>query len=439
MKCKQNNTTKPFQWDSKDEQHTTTLTQTVQKILDQYPDQCNKEHLISTLKTFDEKLPRKKATLFGQANKKKTNLVFTDFCTLYADISIQHIHDELHNTYLQTPQASGAILTTSDSKYKHYLKIAWFIFYSSLMLCFEVLGGMAGIFELCQYLCQNFHWVFVAPAVFAVSIAFGFVAASVGAAFDIKAVADNLNISYFTARKELKILLQQTKALENIHHDVRNSILQLNETVALTLEDKRYRLELHEKLQVLLKQTANNQAYVCTKIDQFHDSFKKSAKKRLAVKIFWMLLAAPLYAAAANMTAVYIFGAAVILGATPFTTPIGLAIAFLWIASELYRFYQLEYQNMASGVDALLGTPSNTLTQLITSKKELSEHMESNQKDNQQHIDALNHQIHLQSQLLWEPKRKKPRVVGLFNQKSLLAANQSSQGETPPPLACATA
>ncbi|OGO91444.1 MAG: hypothetical protein A3F10_02155 [Coxiella sp. RIFCSPHIGHO2_12_FULL_42_15] len=365
---------------------------------------------------------KQRTRLPSRFKRKKPKEALESFFMAYTDISIAEITEQLQ--YYLPPAKEEKAATASEEKtnYIYHLKMSWFIFYSAGLLSFEVLGGMAGIFELCKYLCESFHWAFIPPAVFAASVIFGLVEASVAAVFDVAAVAEKLNIPYLTACKELQSLLRQATELEAINQTIRTAILHLNRNTPITLEQKRASLEKHRELEQLLIRTLHNQQYVCDKITQFETAFKKSAKKRLALKVLWTLCAAPLYAAGANMSAVYVVGSAAAMGLPTIIAPIGLMIALAWIAWELYRFSSLEYANMASGVDALLGTPCDQMHHATTLKKTLEAETKKNFQDIHQRIKNLEHDIKIEEKSVESIKLEKEKAekIAVINKYHLL-------------------
>lgn len=249
---------------------------------------------------------------------------------------------------------------------------------------FEMMAGVAGMYEIIVYVCSILNVTLIVPIAIAVSLLFGLVSASVAAVFDIYAVAQAMEVPYLTACQELKTLIQQSQKLIETNRQMKKS---LNAVTQQILESKDLKTidSAFQQISQRLDQVSQIQAHVANRIAQYQQKIEQTQTKRKAYQMIWVLFASPIYAGTVVISANAVIALLPTFGFPPVGLAFAATFALLWVAVELYRFWSFERRHMILGLDSLIfGAPENKFTAMIDNSEVMQKKLNRNNELTQQ-------------------------------------------------------
>jgi len=310
-----------------------------------------------------------KTTILNSINQK-----FNDELTKKINEILENLKD--HNK--KSPEQTYSLI-----------KRLLFCLSSGFIFLFEIFTGMSGIYSFADYICSALSFHFYTPLALGISVLFGLINAAISIVFDIKAVADLLDLPYLSACEQLNRLDDQTQKLFLIHNKIRLSLHNLSKHDAIHLSQNEIdplKMEI-ARLQELMNSIKLMQNCIIVEVEKYATAFKTTRNKRWAIKLMWLSLALPIYACTAHLSALafvpIISAFLVVIGFPPITLPVvalTLIFSLTWITIECFRFFALEGSAMFLGVEAWLGTPIDQLKKIIHYKDELITQYNENEK-----------------------------------------------------------
>ncbi len=243
-----------------------------------------------------------------------------------------------------------------------------FYAYGSLICMMQFSDGFASIFSLLRFLMPHI----ANPVNIPISILFGVFSASISMVFDLKAVADVMQVRYLTASRYLTQLLAEEKRLIRLNQLYINATRQLRREALLPNADLVVLAKRCNVIEALFTKSQAIQIKLADKISAYKASLDKKRPTLLCCKYIWTGVSTALFAGYAVISAMALLGVLTTAFAVSFPPALGVALSIAWIGIEVYRFLTQERTSIEEGVDSFFRSPLSKM-QLLFHKKTMME------------------------------------------------------------------
>lgn len=301
-----------------------------------------------------------------------------------------------------------------------------FYAFASIACIFWAAEGAAGGYALLSHLFELLHFTAtVNPFTIAISIFFSAITLSMSAAVDLVFVSQSMGVNYLRAGKALRELVKELNLIVALQHELQNRLLLLSEkpdqdgATNPPNEIDTATLETCRALQALIDERSKK----CLKdFEEFNTKYNACYQKRRLIHHIWVILAALLYAAGANLTATTVLGVA--SSFCPMLLAVTAVITILWISVELFRFYRFERNNIRTAVGGLFKTPRYEVSNARYLKVSMDRLDMENKQISKQLWDssAKDKTIRQQQRELLEMKAIQPKLPQASRQRSASAS-----------------